>query len=102
MIKLAFKNYHTAILKVFYFHDCSYLPTPLSPRCPPAGLTSLDGVPAAADVLVHVAGHTAEEREAVRQSGGVYHHGDANRSGAHDFQADGTAPVGVESEGESS
>uniref|UniRef100_H3DMA9 C2H2-type domain-containing protein n=1 Tax=Tetraodon nigroviridis TaxID=99883 RepID=H3DMA9_TETNG len=70
----------------------------LSPRCPPAGLASPDGVPAAADVLLHVAGDPAEKREAVRQSGGVYHHGDANRPRADDFQADGTAPVGAESQ----
>lgn len=69
-------------------------------RCPPAGLPSLDGVPAAADVLVHVAGDKAEKREAVQQSGGVHHHGNASRSRAHDFQADGAAPAGVESEGE--
>lgn len=49
-------------------------------RCPSPGLPSLDGLPSAADILVHMAGHTAEKSEAVRESGGVCHHGDTDRS----------------------
>lgn len=48
-----------------------------------------------------MAGHTAEEREAVRESGGVRDHGDADCSRAHELQADSPARLGVESEGES-
>lgn len=48
-----------------------------------------------------MAGHTAEKREAVRESGGVRDPGDADRSRAHEFQADRAARLGVESEGES-
>lgn len=69
-------------------------------RCPSPGLPPPDGLPSAADLLVHMAGHTAEEREAVRQSGGVCHHGDADRSGTHEFQADRPASLGTESKGE--
>lgn len=72
----------------------------LSHRRPSPGLPPLDGLPLAADLLVHMAGHTAEKREAVRQSGGVCHNGDADGSRAHELQADGAAPLGPEGKGE--
>lgn len=65
----------------------------------PPGLPSPDGLPAAADVLVHVAGDPPEKRQSVQKGGGVCHRGDANRSGAHEFQADGAARLGLAGEG---
>lgn len=72
----------------------------LSRRCPSPGLPPFDGLPPAVDLLVHMAGDTAEKREAVRHSGGVCHDGDADGSRAHELQADGAASLGPESEGE--
>lgn len=71
----------------------------LSHRRPSPGLTPLDGLPPAADLLVHMAGHTAEKRQVVQQSGGVYYDGDADGSRAHELQADSAAPPGPESKG---
>lgn len=71
----------------------------LSHRRPSPELTPLDGLPPAADLLVHLAGHTAEKRQAVRQSGGVCHDGDADGARAHELQADGAAPPGPQSKG---
>lgn len=62
-------------------------------------LTPPDGLPPAADLLVHVAGDTAEKRQAVRQSGGVRHHGNADGPRTHELQANCAAPPGPESEG---
>lgn len=88
-----------------FFIRAAKLPDFILYRCwrgPSPDLPALDGVPPAADVLVHMAGHTAEEREAVWEGGGVCHHGDADCPRAHEFQADRPACLGVESEGESS
>lgn len=73
-------------------HLCSH-------RRPSTGLTPLDGLPPAADLLIYMAGHTAEKCQAVRQSGGVCHDGDADGSRAHELQTDGAAPLGPESKG---
>lgn len=48
--------------------------------CPSSGLPALAGLPSAADVFIHMAGHPAEEREALQQGRGVCDHGDADRS----------------------
>lgn len=71
----------------------------LSHRCSSPWLTPLDGLPPTADLLIHVAGDTAEKRQAVRQSGGVCHHGDTDGPRAHELQADSAAPPGSESKG---
>lgn len=72
----------------------------LNRRRPSSGLPPPAGLPAAADLFVHMAGHTAEECEALRQSGGVCDHGDADCSWASELQADSTTYPGVKSKGE--
>jgi len=69
-------------------------------RVPSSVIPPLDGVPSAADVLVHMAGHTAQKREAVRKGGGVCDHGDTDGSWAYKLQADGPARPRAESKGE--
>lgn len=71
-----------------------------SRRRPSPGLPPPHGLAPAADLLVHLAGDPAEEGQAVQQSGGVCHHGDADRSRADELQADGAAPPGPQGEGE--
>ena len=70
-------------------------------RRPAPGVPAPAGLPPAAGLLLHLAGHRKAQLQALRQGGGVRHHGDADGPGAHERQADGPADPGPQGAGTS-